>query len=68
MIALEQARHYMETLGLTQAAAVLDSRLDAAGHIHGAGHWDADGEGAVQAGDTRCVDYSSTCRTCPTGK
>ena len=30
MIALEQARHYMETLGLTQAAAVLDSRLDAA--------------------------------------
>ena len=30
MIALEQARQYMETLGLTQAAAVLDSRLDAA--------------------------------------
>ena len=30
MIALEQARHHMETLGLTQAAAVLDSRLDAA--------------------------------------
>ncbi len=30
MIALEQARHYMETLELTQAAAVLDSRLDAA--------------------------------------
>ena len=30
MIALEQARQYMETLGLTQAAAALDSRLDAA--------------------------------------
>lgn len=30
MIALEQARQYMETLGLTEAAAVLDSRLDAA--------------------------------------
>ncbi len=30
MIALEQARQYLETLGLTQAAAVLDSRLDAA--------------------------------------
>ncbi|MBM3281069.1 MAG: IS21-like element helper ATPase IstB [Candidatus Handelsmanbacteria bacterium] len=30
MIALEQARHYLETLGLTQAAAVLDSRLDLA--------------------------------------
>ena len=30
MIALEQARQYMETLGLTQAAAVLDSRLDIA--------------------------------------
>jgi DNA replication protein DnaC len=30
MIALEQARHYMEQLGLRQAAAVLDSRLDMA--------------------------------------
>lgn len=30
MIALEQARQYLETLGLTQAAAVLDSRLDLA--------------------------------------
>jgi DNA replication protein DnaC len=30
MIALEQARHYLEQLGLAQAAAVLDSRLEAA--------------------------------------
>ena len=30
MIALEQARHYMESLGLAQAVEVLDSRLDAA--------------------------------------
>lgn len=30
MIALEQARQYLENLGLTQAAAVLDSRLDLA--------------------------------------
>jgi DNA replication protein DnaC len=30
MIALEQARQYFEQLGLTQAAAVLDSRLEAA--------------------------------------
>lgn len=32
MIALEQARAYMETLGLTQAAGVLDNRLDTAAH------------------------------------
>ena len=30
MIALEQARQYMESLGLTEAVEVLDSRLDAA--------------------------------------
>jgi DNA replication protein DnaC len=30
MIAAETARHHLEQLGLTQAAAVLDSRLDAA--------------------------------------
>lgn len=30
MIALEQARQYMEKLGLTEAVEVLDSRLDAA--------------------------------------
>ena len=30
MIALEQARAYLEQLGLAQAAAVLDSRLEAA--------------------------------------
>jgi DNA replication protein DnaC len=30
MIALEQARQYLENLGLTQAAAALDSRLDLA--------------------------------------
>jgi DNA replication protein DnaC len=30
MIALEQARQYLEQLGLAQAAAVLDSRLEAA--------------------------------------
>ncbi len=29
MIALEKARHYLEQLGLNQAAAVLDSRLEA---------------------------------------
>ena len=32
MIALEQARQHMETLGLTQVAAVLDSRLEPSGH------------------------------------
>ena len=30
MIALEQARQYMESLGLTEAVEVLDSRLDTA--------------------------------------
>lgn len=30
MIATEQARHYLEVLGLPQAAAVLESRMDAA--------------------------------------
>ena len=30
MIALEQARHYLDQLGLAQAAAVLDNRLEAA--------------------------------------
>ena len=30
MMALEQAREYLEQLGLTQAAAVLDNRLDLA--------------------------------------
>jgi DNA replication protein DnaC len=30
MIVTEQARHYLEILGLPQAAAVLDSRMDAA--------------------------------------
>ncbi len=30
MMALEQARAYLEQLGLTQAAAVLDNRLDLA--------------------------------------
>ena len=30
MIALEQARRHLETLGMTQAVEVLDSRLDAA--------------------------------------
>jgi DNA replication protein DnaC len=30
MIALEQARAYLEQLGLTQAALMLDSRLEAA--------------------------------------
>ena len=32
MIALEQARAHLEQLGLTEAAAVLDGRLDAAAH------------------------------------
>ncbi len=32
MIALEKARHYLAQLGLNQAAAVLDSRLEAAAH------------------------------------
>ena len=31
MIALEQARQYMESLGLTEAVEVLDSRLDLIG-------------------------------------
>jgi len=30
MMALEQAREYLEQLGLTEAAAVLDNRLDLA--------------------------------------
>jgi DNA replication protein DnaC len=32
MIAVEQARHYLEHLGCSQAAAVLDNHLEAAGH------------------------------------
>ena len=32
MIALEQARGYLEQLGLTEAALVLQSRLEAAAH------------------------------------
>ena len=31
MIALEQARQHLETLGMTQTMEVLDSRLDDAG-------------------------------------
>ncbi len=32
MVALEQARHYLESLGLDSAAAVLDQRLEQAAH------------------------------------
>jgi len=32
MVALEQARHYLESLGLDRAAAVLDQRLEQAAH------------------------------------